>query len=189
MSRSYSIRIPVQVLIPVGSGLNEGSFSMVFTMLEILSADRMQELLKQKLIDKGFGETTEGMSMPLNGERTAVLDLDTMVMKLTVPMADHVSVRVEEEYLKQFEEKLRRAVENGQILNDHIVNQKIASEKDRAADQLKDIALKARKEVNSALKEVYREAIREKAASLGNVENVSESKEGNTYRIRIEIST
>ena len=43
--------------------------------------------------------------------------------------------------------------------------------------------------VNTSLKEVYREAAREKAASIGNVENVTESKEGNTYRIRIEIST
>lgn len=189
MSRSYSIRIPVEVLIPKGSGLGEGSFSMVFTMLEILAADRMRELLKQELADKGFVETPEGMAMPVEGAKKAVLDLETMVMKLTVPLPDSCTIQVEEEYLKQFQEKLQKSVENGSIMNDWNVSNKVERLKDNAVQQLKNIAVEARKEVNSALKEVYREAIREKAASLGNVETISETKEGHTYRIRIEIST
>jgi uncharacterized membrane protein len=51
------------------------------------------------------------------------------------------------------------------------------------------MAIQAKKQVNSALKDVYRQAVKEKASALGNVENISESKDGNTYRIRIEIST
>ena len=46
MSRSYSIRIPVEVLLPKGAGMNEGTFSLIFTMLEILPVTRMRELLK-----------------------------------------------------------------------------------------------------------------------------------------------
>jgi len=51
-----------------------------------------------------------------------------------------------------------------------------------------DLAIKARSEVNAALKDVYRESIKAKAATIGSVTDVSESSEGNVYRIRVEIS-
>lgn len=189
MSRSYSIRIPVEVLLPKGAGMNEGSFSLVFTMLDILPAPRMRELLKNQLLGKGFVETEAGLEMPCAGSAVAVLDLASMTMKLTVPLPGSTTVLVEEEYLERFREDLNRAIENGQVINSWQLANKVDQLKNQAVNQLKDLAVQARKEVNSALKDVYREAVREKAASLGNVENVSESKEGNTYRIRIEIST
>jgi hypothetical protein len=103
-------------------------------------------------------------------------------------MPESCAVYVQEEYLKQFKENLKQAMETGKVMAVPGVENKIEQMKQDAAYQLKQLAIEARKDVNLALKEVYREAIREKAASIGNVENVSETKEGNTYRIRIEIS-
>ncbi|MDN5279244.1 MAG: hypothetical protein PWR01_3209 [Clostridiales bacterium] len=188
MSRSYSIRIPIEVLIPKGTGLSEGSFSMVFTMLEILSPERMKELLTRQLLEKGYNQSENGLAMPLKSGKSAVLDPDTMTMQLKVPMPESCAVYVQEEYLKQFKENLKQAMETGKVMAVPGVENKIEQMKQDAAYQLKQLAVEARKDVNLALKEVYREAIREKAASIGNVENVSETKEGNTYRIRIEIS-
>lgn len=189
MSRSYSVRIPVNVLLPKEAGINEGTFSLVFTMLEILPADRMRELLKKQLLTKGFIESANGLAMPCSGQAKAVLDLVSMTMKLSVPMPNRITVLVEQEYLDQFKQELKNAIESGKVIDDcWRVNKGIDQAKKQVIDQLKDLAVKANKEVNSALKEVYREAVREKAAMLGSVENLTESKEGNTYRIRIEIS-
>ncbi len=169
--------------------MNEGTFSLVFTMLEILPANRMRELLKAQLLAKGFVETADGLEMPCPGQAKAVLDLVSMTMKLSVPMPNQTTVLVEEEYLAQFEQDLKNAIENGKVINSWQVENRIDQLKQQVVNQLRNIAVEARKEVNTSLKEVYREAVREKAASIGNVENVTESKEGNTYRIRIEIST
>ncbi|MFZ5950388.1 MAG: hypothetical protein ACOYXC_06765 [Candidatus Rifleibacteriota bacterium] len=189
MSRSYSIRIPVEVLIPKGAGNHAGSFSLVFTLLDILPAPRMRELLQKELLAKGFSETEEGLGMPCRDGVTAVLDPVTMTMKLTVPMPESCTVMVYEEYLQSFREELARAMEAGQVAQSYQVASAVESMKAQVIAELKELASDARKEINSALKNVYSEAIREKAASLGNVENVTESREGNTYRIRIEIST
>jgi hypothetical protein len=189
MSRSYSIRIPVEVLLPKGAGMNEGTFSLIFTMLEILPVTRMRELLKAQLLEKGFNETADGLEMPCPGQAKAVLDLVSMTMKLSVPMPNSTSVLVEEEYLAEFQEALKNAIENGKVINNWQIENRIDQLKQQVVNQLKNLAVEARKEVNASLKEVYREAVREKAASIGNVENVTESREGNTYRIRIEIST
>ncbi|GAB4271550.1 MAG: hypothetical protein Kow0029_09360 [Candidatus Rifleibacteriota bacterium] len=188
MSRSYSIRVPVKVLLPNGTGGSEGTFTIAFTLLEILPPERMKELLRHKLLDKGFVETPEGMSMPLHQGRTAILDLETMTMKITVPMESEVTVKVEEEHLKRFRDRLENALKNGTVLVDERLDSIIEANKSQTVKELKEIALSARKKVNAALKEVYREAVKEKAATLGNVESVSESRDGNTYRIRIEIS-
>lgn len=189
MSRSYSISIPVTVLLPRGAGMREGSFSLVFNLLEILPAPKMRELLKQKLLDKGYEETAEGLCKPCEkATQAAVLDLETMTMKVSVAMPERCTVFVEEEYLDKFQENLRKALESGKVIDSWQVSDAVESAKARVVDELKTLAVQARLEVNTALKETYREAIREKAASLGNVENVTESQDGNTYRIRIEVS-
>jgi len=48
--------------------------------------------------------------------------------------------------------------------------------------------MEARKVLNAALKETYREAIKTKASQIGNVTNISESSEGGSTRIRIEVA-
>jgi phage-related protein len=95
---------------------------------------------------------------------------------------------VQEEYIADFRKKLNEAVEQGTVLDNWMIERQIDNLKSSAIAKLRELAVEARKEVNSALKEVYRTAVKEKAATMGNVENVSESKEGNTYRIRIEIT-
>ncbi|MGM0600275.1 MAG: hypothetical protein ACQETH_10720 [Candidatus Rifleibacteriota bacterium] len=188
MSRSYSVSLSVGVTIPEGERLKEGRFDMDFTLLEILSPDRMKSILKEKLLEKGFEETPEGMAMPLNDGQQAVLDLDSMEMQVKVNMPEKCNILVEGLLLEEFQESLARARQEGNVMQNQRVAQQMEIEKNRAVNVLKQIALKAKKEVNLALKETYREAIKEKAASMGNVENVSESKEGNTYRIRVEVS-
>ncbi len=188
MSRSYSIRIPVEVLIPKGAGNHAGGFSLVFTLLDILPAPRMRELLTKELLGKGFTEAENGLAMPCRDGVTAVLDPVSMTMKLTVPMPESCTVMVYEEYLQSLREELAKAVETGKVAQSWQVASAVETMKGRVISELKELASEARKEINAALKNVYSEAIREKAASLGNVENVTESREGNTYRVRIEIS-
>jgi hypothetical protein len=188
MSRSYSVNLSVGVTIPEGERLKAGRFNMDFTLLEILSAERMKDILKENLIKKGFEETAEGMAMPLKEGQQAILDLDNMEMQVKVKMPEKCNVLVERMLLKDFQESIARASQEGNVMKNERVAQQMEIEKSRAVNVLKKIALEAKKEVNLALKETYREAIKEKAASMGNVENVSESKDGNTYRIRIEVS-
>ncbi|MBF0499771.1 MAG: hypothetical protein HQM09_06545, partial [Candidatus Riflebacteria bacterium] len=46
----------------------------------------------------------------------------------------------------------------------------------------------ARRELNEALKELYRQALGEKAASMGSVKSVAESSDGSSWRVRGEIA-
>ena len=188
MSRSYAIRLPIEILMSNAARDKMGTFSMGFPLLDILPIEQMRQILREKLLAAGFTDTPDGLSMPVAPEQTAVLNPDTMIMTLTVPVPDSFELKVEEEYMGQLKNNIKAALaEGGQVSlasGDRIRN----AIGQNVAENMKNLALEARKQVNTALKETYRDAIKEKASTIGTVSNVSETVEGKTYRIRVEIS-
>lgn len=184
MSRSYAIRIPIEVLLSHSLRDKLGGFKINFPLLDILPHAEMLELVKKRLLDAGFTETADGLAMAVNDGQQAIFNPDSMEMKLSIALPGDQTVRVYEEILTQVEGRIRKAVETGGTVADEFGNNL-----DQAmARQLTDLAILARNQVNAVLKEVYRDAIKEKAGQLGSVSNISESSEGNVYRIRVEIN-
>jgi len=195
MSRSIVLKVPVKIPTAVIFSEAErnrmGKFALTFDLLEILPRDRMLQLVKDKMIEAGFEQTEQGLKMPIKpDEAQAIFDLETMTMNLKGPLPQEVVMSVNQTDEKGLTAAIHRALEDGSTIAT------LAAGTGHAADEalnvaekgLELMALAAKRTVNKALKEVYREAIKEKAASIGNVVGVTENKEGSTYRIRVEIS-
>lgn len=187
MSRSYAIRLPLDILLSEDTRNRLGSYSIGFEILEILPPQQMREILRQKLLALGFTEEANGLAMPCSGERSAVLNLETLQMDLKVPLPDGMSIIIEEEAQQQWDEAIRNAMDKNRQINSlgSLARSTIGRQ---AAEDLTNLALQAKAKVSQALKDTYRDAVKEKASKLGSVNNVSESNDGATWRIRIEIS-
>lgn len=188
MSRSYRIRIPVEVLLTDDRLDKLGRFSMPFDLMQIQPLARMQELLKQALLRAGGNDTGNGIALPCADGKSAVIDVENLKIRLEVQLPDELSTTAYEENIPRINEQIQQALEKGAQLDSSWTGY---AEKVIAADmarQLRDLALDARQVLNSAIKEAYSEAIKEKAAQLGSVSAISESSDGSTTRIRIEVS-
>jgi len=187
MSRSYAIRLPLNLLLSADTRERLGNYSLGFEMLEILPPEHMRQILRQKLLDLGFTEEPEGLAMPCTDGKSAVFDLAGLTMKLNVPLPEAMSIRVEEEAQQSWDETIRNAVQNDGLI-DSLSGWAKSNVAHQAAESLTQLALQAKAQVNLALKDTYRDAVKEKASKLGSVTNVSESNDGSSWRIRIEIS-
>ncbi len=184
MSRSYAIRIPIEVLLSETLRNRLAGFRLNFPLLEILSPERMRELVRKALLEAGFTEAPNGcLAMPAGFKQSAIIDPATMEMLLSIDVPAEQLVRMEEEAIPGMENLIRKALTRGTTIDNGAIND--ISEK--MAREMADLAVKAQASVNGVLKDVYREAIREKAGQMGTVSNISESSDGNIYRIHIEI--
>ncbi|HNX74163.1 MAG TPA: hypothetical protein PLM07_02635 [Candidatus Rifleibacterium sp.] len=184
MSRSYTIRIPIEVLLSQTLRDRLADFKLNFPLLDILPAPRMQELVKAGLLAAGYRETAEGLEMPAGPGQKGVLDPASMEMTLSIAVPEEHVTRIYEESMAWMEDQIKRAMEAGTTISASGSSSDLAA---RMAREMAELATNARAQVNAVLKDVYREAIRAKASQIGTVSNVSESSDGNVYRIRVEI--
>ncbi|HAE40688.1 MAG TPA: hypothetical protein DCG57_18955 [Candidatus Riflebacteria bacterium] len=188
MSRSYRINIPVEVLLTNDRLDKLGRFSMPFDLMQILSLARMQELLKQALLRAGGNDTANGVALPCADGKTAVVDVENLKIRLEVQLPDEFATSAYEENIPRLKEQIQNALDKGTQIDSLWSDYAEKAIAEDMARQLRDLALAARQTLNSAIKEAYSEAIKEKAAQLGSVSAISESSDGSTTRIRIEVS-
>lgn len=188
MSRSYMIRLPLNILIAPGFRQKLGNFTLSFELMEILPLTQMQQILRDILIARGFVETEKGLAMPCEDDKSAVFDPVTMTMHLRVPVPESMAVSVIDDRPPEWVHRIEEAIGSDQLLSPSLTLLAQQTLGQQAAHQLQQLALEAKSLINSALKETYREAIKEKAGKLGSVSNISETSDGAIYRIRIEIS-
>lgn len=193
MSRSVVItqpvKIPTAVIFSESERNRMGRFSLTFDLLEILPREQMLQLVKEKMLAANFEETAEGLKMPIKPEEVqAIFDLENMCINLKVPLPQEVVVTINKADQKDLAASIARALEDGKVITALSAGYAADKALDISEKGLEILALAAKRTVNQVLKEVYREAIKEKAATIGNVVGVSETKDGSTYRIRVEIS-
>lgn len=188
MSRSYRIRIPIEVLLSNDRLDKLGSFSMPFDVMQILPADQMQELLKKSLLAAGCSESGDEIAVPCKSGQTALIDVVNRILRLRIEVPKEYETSVYEEVISSVNEQIANALTKGEQIGGKMgqhADRLVAAE---MAPRLRDLAMDARKVLNAALKETYREAIKTKASQIGNVTNISESSEGGSTRIRIEVA-
>ncbi|MBF0406376.1 MAG: hypothetical protein HQM10_03400 [Candidatus Riflebacteria bacterium] len=187
MSRSYAIRLPLNILLAPVAREKLGSFSMTFELMEILPIIQMQHILRQILIKRGFIETDQGLAMPCKYGNSAVFFPETMTMRLNVPVPKSMEVTINDDFLPDWLARIQSAKENNELISPELTKMAQDELGQKASEELFKLAIEARGQINAALKEAYRDAIREKASKLGTVSDVTESNDGSTYRIRIEV--
>ena len=164
-----------------------GTFSLVFPLLEILNREKMNELIKEKLIEKGFVEKDGLLEIDLGDGERGVFNPETMTLDIHLNVADDVFLLVQEEVANDVQAEIQRALESGKILKQYEKNSGLQDLVEQQKGKMLAHATELKKQINDALKEVYKEAIKEKATQLGSVTNLSESSAGGVYKIRLEI--
>jgi hypothetical protein len=171
------MRVPLSIAIPDDVVDKMGRLKLRFDFLQVLPAEKMQEILEKTLIAKGWVKTDSGLVKETPGKTRWIIDPEKQEITVDVSgtVQKEVDVMVDSDYVD------RQGYVEGRVKE--LMDQLDAQTRRRLIVEMAG----ARNELNRELKNVYREAIKEKASTLGNVTSVAESTEGGNYRIRLEI--
>lgn len=203
MSKAYRLRIAgVQVQLHL-----DRSIALNVDLLPILAAGRMLTLLQEQLQQAGALQQADGR-WRISKTLTDWL-FDTATSKLEVRPRNQeqikdIEIQVYDEWLGHSlrsaldalaaegqgviqlgQEELGQHSEIQELLNQGVNLRRQAQEE--LSQRFFGEVQQARQLINQSLKEVYRQALQEKARSLGNVVSMSEQEQGGEFRIRLEI--
>jgi len=195
MSRAYLLRIPLEMCLSEREREDRGKMEFSFDLLGILPPEKMKELMGKLLEAAGWRPVDGHYETTLPGGARASVDLARMRLEVDISptLGDHAEVNVYEESLRGtgIEAGARRVIEVTELPPQLAsrVQEAVARQLEAAREPLLRAAIQGRQQLNALLKDVYREAIKEKARSLGNITSVSESSQDGTMRIRVEIAS
>ncbi|NLI78288.1 MAG: hypothetical protein GX442_17865 [Candidatus Riflebacteria bacterium] len=192
MSRNYviPIKLPLGMFLTPDQAATRGRLNISFPLMGILDPERMRELLAQVLGSQGWKEldgkwerTSPDLGLWRIDPATTTLEVDiSRRLPQTVSVSpDALSHPPDPEFGDPTPQDIRPEIRR-------ILEANIAGLEEKTKDDLVADAVRARQALSEALRDVYRQALQEKARSLGNVVSVSESAQDGTMRIRIEIA-
>lgn len=198
---SYPYRVVVTKAVEESVDANDRVVTKV-TLTPILPKEVMKEVLKGVLEKKGWKERKDGKleKKGENGEEQ-VFDLDELT--LTTEVSEKETIRKEKtvevmgdawhkEDIEAEKDRLRAKAaadleKRLAVSEDERSSKKQELEK-KIADKISQGEETRKKELNESLLEVYAEALKKKAASLGSVTSVKEERKNNEYELTIKIA-
>ncbi|HEY4220060.1 MAG TPA: hypothetical protein VGO62_01930 [Myxococcota bacterium] len=162
MSRGYRIEVPLQT----ARGTVTGSDSLCISLdvLPILPEESMRQIVRETLKERGWKEGKDGALEKVLGQgATAVLDKDgkTVTVRLETEQAVEGQGRTDQEAKAALDSK-KADVER--------------EARSRSTQRLARAEPAVRSELDDAVQRVYVEALKKKAASMGAVESMQETK-------------
>lgn len=192
MSRSYLLKIPLHVLIPESELEKRRVMKIGFDLLNILSPERMRELLKAAMEKKGAREVNGKLELVQPDQ--SILRVDPGSGRLEVDVSGMQTQSVDIRVLDDRVPGIKKMIDEGdfdQVGMNQTIMSEVKAQLQHQTDQDREIlvvkTLAGKKLLNEVLKDVYRDAVKEKAATMGNVVSLTESSEGGNYRLRLEI--
>ncbi len=192
MSKSYFIPVILKIHLTASDLDKNGKMRIRFDVLDILPPERMKEILADALKKKGWEPKDNVCELVApNGVKIRIdpaalqleVDITTTIAKgLYVSIVSDMKTPIKEVELGKLETLGLASNESEQV------QRQLGAMAHNISDNLIREMLKGKQLLNEVLKDVYRQAIAEKAKSLGNVTSVSESSEDGKLRIRVEIS-
>jgi DNA anti-recombination protein RmuC len=189
MSRAYRIRVKERLSQDLSAS---DEVCADLEVLEILPGDQMADLLSKELKARGF-EEKEGELVRSKDGVTVIVD----------PKSGKVSVRTEKEEKVELEtEKEGWGYDDvgpqGQQIRRQLSEQAKAELERRsqrsqerlqgeATEQLEKVMGEVRKELSDAVNAVTREALKQKAAQLGQIKEMTEDSEAGSLTIKVEV--
>lgn len=164
-------------------------------MVPILDPERMKDVLKNELEKNGF--EIEGNKATKENPNGSDYEIDLDELKLEIDVSKALQEKKSEIYMEEedlpdeliqggkdeieidvnlVDDEVRKSIENAVNRNNSKTNQAVTQE-----------TLKGRQLINEILRDVYREAVKEKANSMGNVSSMNETNENGEMKIRVEI--
>jgi hypothetical protein len=194
MSRAYRIRQAVRVQDSLKKGLSASDeICTEMEVLEILPPEQMGELLKDALKQRGFAEE-DGAMVRRDGDVTVRIDPTTAEVTIRVEGAEAVELQgsketnvwldMGESHKEQVREGLRQAIrkELEQRADEKAegLQHKVSAELE---GRLGDLSV----ELDQVVNEVTREALKKKAASLGQIKEMAEDPQSGSLTITVEV--
>jgi hypothetical protein len=189
MSRAYRLR--------VSDSLNrtlraEDSVSTQLELLEVLPREQMAALLREELKARGF-EECEDQLVRTNGDLTTTVDPASGTVTVQAESAKKIELTGQRDGLgyDDFgpgEKGVRKAL--AQQLKDDLAKQ-AEHEQDKlqsaATKRLEGHLTDLRKELNGAMNRVTAEALKQKAAHIGQIKEVTEDVQSGSLTIKVEV--
>lgn len=164
MSRGYRIRLPQPAWKDVTARVESAdAISMDVAVLEILPEAEMLALLRARLEQDGWSKGQGGSLSKKFGEVTATLAPDGRTVAVKAAASKQVNVRGQSE--QDAASRLERAKGGAERELAQAIGERLGA----AEGDIRD-------SVQGALQKVYVEALQRKAASLGDIESMQESR-------------
>jgi hypothetical protein len=161
-------------------------------ILEVLPADQMAELLRGELKERGFQEEGDKL-IRRDGEVTVTVDPSSGEVSVKSERADSVDLEAqrddwgyddvgpgEEQIRRRAAEQLRQDLERR-------AGQQQARLQTEATEKLEGVLDDVRKELGQAVNRITAEALKRKAASLGQIKEMTEDPESGSLTITVEV--
>jgi hypothetical protein len=189
MSRAYRIRVSESLNRTLRA---EDSVSTQLELLEVLPPEQMAALLRDELKGRGF-EECEGQLVRTDGDLTTTVDAKTGTVTVESEKVEEVELQGQREGIgyDDFgpgEKAVRRAMTKQ--LQDDLAKQaeheqgKLQTE---ATKRLEGHLADLRKELNGAVNRVTAEALKRKAAQIGQIKEVTEDPQSGSLTIKVEV--
>jgi len=162
-------------------------------VLEILPPERMGELLKKELKDKGFKEEEDGTLTRKEGNITVKVDPKSCEVSVKADVEEEVSIEAKRETFgyddvgpnqKELRDRVKKQLEED-------LEKKAEKETERlqgqATEELEKKLCDLQPELSDVVNKVTRQAIKEKAQQMGTVKELSENEETGELTIKIEV--
>jgi hypothetical protein len=189
MSRAYRIRVSESLDRTIKA---DDSVCADLELLEILPPEQMAALLKEELKGRGFQEK-EGQLVRTDGGLTTSIDPKEGTVTVESKSEKDVKLQGERDGLGYEDfgpgEKSVRKQLSRQLQDD------LSREAERQQDKLQEAATKRleghltdlKKELNGAINRVTAEALKQKAAQIGQIKEVTEDPESGSLTIKVEV--
>jgi hypothetical protein len=189
MSRAYRIRVSESLNRTIRA---EDSVSTQLELLEVLPPEQMAALLREELKGRGF-EECDGQLVREDGDLATTIDPESGTVTVQSKANEEVALEGTREGIgyDDFgpgEKAVRRAM--AKQLQDDLAKQaeheqtKVQAE---ATKRLEGHLADLRKELNGAVNRVTAEALKRKAAQLGQIKEVTEDPQSGSLTIKVEV--
>lgn len=191
MSRAYRIRVKEALARDIRA---EDSIETHLEMLEVLPPEQMGELLARELEARGYERQEDG-SLVKKGEDgvTVTVEPCTGTVTIQAETADHVEVEGTREGYgyddvgpgrKQIEERLGKELKADL---EKRVDQQAEKLQQAATGKLEKQLQEVQPELREAVERVTAEALKQKAAQMGQIKEISEDRESGSLTITVEV--
>jgi hypothetical protein len=189
MSRAYRIRVRESLKRVIRA---HDRVSTQLELLEILPADQMAKLLAGELKRRGFEEDGEVLVRKQNGVIVTV-DPATGTVTVEAEAAEDVALEIQREaaswdedgaHARQVREGLR---EQARTELEKAAGDKTAELQSKVTERLEGQLADLRQELDAAINRVTAEALKQKAAQLGQIKEMSEDPENGSLTIVVEV--
>lgn len=189
MSRAYRIKVKESLKRVVRAA---DRVSTQLEVLGILAPEQMAELLRQELLGRGFEQKGDKVARSANGV-TVTVDPASGSVTVTSELSDKVALEAEREARVYTDvgpgaEKTKQHLREG--LREDLERQAKEREADlqkKATDKLEAELENLRRELDQAVNRVTAEALKQKAAQLGQIKEMTEDPQSGSLTIVLEV--